>query len=41
MRVTHIGQEIAKGEGFEEEVLVIGCLLHDLMSAPLITKTIG
>ncbi len=30
MRVTNIGKEIARGEGFEEETLIIGCLLHDL-----------
>jgi putative nucleotidyltransferase with HDIG domain len=30
MRVTNIGKQIARGEGFEEETLVIGCLLHDL-----------
>lgn len=30
MRVANIGQQIAKGEGLEEEILVIGCLLHDL-----------
>lgn len=30
MRVANIGRQIARGEGFEEEALVIGCLLHDL-----------
>ena len=30
MRVAKIGQLIARGEGFEEETLIIGCLLHDL-----------
>ncbi len=30
MRVANIGQQIARGEGFGEEVLVIGCLLHDV-----------
>ena len=30
MRVANIGQQIARGEGFEEETLIIGCLLHDL-----------
>src|SRR5690625_5120751 len=30
MRVAYIGRQIAKGEGFDQEVLVIGCLLHDL-----------
>lgn len=30
MRVANIGRQIAKGEGLDEEALVIGCLLHDL-----------
>ena len=30
MRVANIGRQIAEGEGFQEGVLVIGCLLHDL-----------
>ncbi|HKM42768.1 MAG TPA: HD domain-containing protein [Limnochordia bacterium] len=30
MRVANIGRQIARGEGFEENVLVVGCLLHDL-----------
>ena len=33
MRVANIGRQIARGEGFEEGVLVIGCLLHDLSYA--------
>ncbi|NMB01933.1 MAG: HD domain-containing protein [Firmicutes bacterium] len=38
MRVAHIGREIAKGEGFDEEILVIGCLLHDLSYVDTFTK---
>ena len=30
MRVANIGRQIAKGEGLDEEALLIGCLLHDL-----------
>ncbi|HHT43343.1 MAG TPA: HD domain-containing protein [Firmicutes bacterium] len=30
MRVANIGRQIALGEGFDEDILVIGCLLHDL-----------
>ncbi|MGI6624709.1 MAG: HD domain-containing protein [Limnochordia bacterium] len=33
MRVANIGRQIARGEDFEEGVLVIGCLLHDLSYA--------
>lgn len=38
MRVANIGQQIAKGEGFDEEVLVIGCLLHDLSYVETFTQ---
>ncbi|NLL49088.1 MAG: HD domain-containing protein [Firmicutes bacterium] len=30
MRVAHIGRQIAQGDDLDEEILVIGCLLHDL-----------
>ncbi len=30
MRVANIGRQIARGDGLDEEALVIGCLLHDL-----------
>lgn len=30
LRVANIGRQIAREEGFDEEMLVIGCLLHDL-----------
>ena len=33
MRVANLGKQIARGEGFEEKVLIIGCLLHDLSYA--------
>ncbi len=32
MRVANIGKEIAREEGLNEEALVIGCLLHDIVS---------
>lgn len=30
MRVAHLGEQIAKSEGMDVEVLVIACLLHDV-----------
>jgi len=30
LRVAHIGAEIARGEGMDEEELIIACLLHDI-----------
>ncbi|NLL90827.1 MAG: HD domain-containing protein [Ruminococcaceae bacterium] len=30
MRVCHIGEEIASGEGFDIEQTVLGCMLHDI-----------
>lgn len=30
LRVTDIGRQIARAEGLDEEMLVLGCLLHDI-----------
>lgn len=30
LRVAHIGAEIARAEGFDEEAFIIACLLHDI-----------
>jgi putative nucleotidyltransferase with HDIG domain len=38
MRVANIGRQIARGEGFDEEALVIGCLLHDLSYVKTFSK---
>lgn len=33
IRVMHIGEQIAKAEGLDQEALMIGCLLHDISYA--------
>jgi putative nucleotidyltransferase with HDIG domain len=38
MRVANIGRQIALEEGLDEELLVIGCLLHDLSYSEVFTE---
>lgn len=38
LRVADIGRQIARKEGLDEEMLVLGCLLHDIGYVACITK---